>query len=169
VLKLIINIAIIYIIFGHISAFGQLTITSTASAQIVPFTAITEVRQLSFGQFTPLGGGGTIIITPQGNRTTTGSIILKESTVSQNIFSISGSEKTNVSVILPENLIYLYHQNGVNSMYLDSWTANIPQEGSTSVNQNIIIKIGCTLNIASIEANPVGIYQGSYPLTFIFN
>lgn len=167
-MRLIKILILITILIVNCAIFGQTTISTTANAEIVPLTITTEVSQLNFGKFTPVGGGGDIILTPQGSRITNGSIILKESAVSPAIFDISESQSTNFSVIFPKNTVYLYHQNGINAMYLTSWTVDIPTEGGSTEKKNTI-KIGCTLHIGSMESNPIGMYSGSYSLTFFYN
>ncbi|MCX6232785.1 MAG: DUF4402 domain-containing protein [Bacteroidetes bacterium] len=167
-MRLIKILMLIYFLIENFAIYGQTTITATANAEIVPLSITTEVSQLNFGKFTPIGGGGNIIITPQGSRVSNGTIILKESAVSPAIFDISDSQNTNFSVIFPKNTVYIYHQNGINAMSLTSWTVDLPTLGSSSEKKNIV-KIGCTLNIGSIETNPIGMYSGTYSLTFFYN
>ncbi len=168
-MKTIKNLVFIILLLANLTTFGQATLTGTVYTEIVPLTSASELRQLSFGQFTPIGGGGNIIITPQGTRMSNGSIILTESYISQAIFSISGTQTNTLSVILPTNPIYIYHQNGVNFMYLDSWTIDMPQGGNSTANKDFIVNIGASLRVGPIEANPIGFYSGSYPIIFFYN
>ena len=163
--------ALVFIMMAlvNFTIFGQTTLTATAYTEIVPLTTASEVKQMSFGQFTPLSGGGNIIITPQGTRMSNGSIVLTESAVSQGIFSISGTQNNTLSVILPNNPVYIYHQNGVNYLYLDSWKVNMSHGGNSTAGQDFTVNIGCTLHIGSIESNPIGFYSGTYPVTFSYD
>ncbi len=168
-MKTIKSLVFIIIVLVSVSVFGQATLTATVYTEIVPLTTASEIRQLSFGQFTPIGGGGNIIITPQGTRMSNGSIILTESYVSQGIFSISGTQTNTLSVILPTSPVYIYHQNGVNYIYLDSWTVDMPQGGNSTANEDFIVNIGASLRIGPIEDNPIGLYSGNYPIIFFYN
>ncbi len=151
------------------ACYGQLTVLATAYAQIVPLIGVTETQQLSFGQFSPLANGGSVTISPQGSRTINGSIIVTETPVHQGSFTVSGTQDNKLNVILPTTPVYIYHQNGVNYMYLDNWKIDLPNGGTTVTGKEYLVNIGSTLHVAPIEANPIGLYMGSYPVIFFYN
>jgi len=157
------------IVFTNLTSFGQVTSIATTYAEVVPIISVTEIQQLSFGQFSPLANGGSVTISPRGSRTTNGSIIVTENPVHQGIFSVSGTQDNKLNVLLPTNYVYIYHQNGVNSMYLDNWKVEMPNNGYSESSKNFIVNIGSTIHVAPIESNPVGLYIGSYPVVFFYN
>ena len=157
------------IVITHLTSLGQVTSMATTYAEIVPLIGVTEIQQLSFGQFSPLANGGNITISPQGGRTVDGSIIVTENPVHQGIFSVSGTQNNKLNVLMPNNPIYIYHSNGVNYMYLDNWKVDMPNGGYSESNKNFIVNIGSTLHVAPIESNPIGLYRGSYPVVFFYN
>ncbi|MFZ4400312.1 MAG: DUF4402 domain-containing protein [Bacteroidales bacterium] len=157
------------IVFVSLNTSAQGTISATAYAQIVPLIGVTEIQQLSFGQFSPIASGGSITITPQGSRTTDGSVVVTEAAVHQGVFSVSGTQDNKLNVLLPITPVYIYHQNGVNFMYLDSWTVEMPNGGTSESNKNFIVNIGSTIHVSPIESNPIGFYLGTYPVVFFYN
>ena len=158
-----------YLHFSNLICSGQASIFGTAYAQIVPLIGVAQIQQLSFGQFTPLAGGGSVTVTPQGTRTTDGSIIVTENPVHQGIFTVSGTQDNKLNVLLPNTPVYIYHQNGVNSMYLDTWTVDMPNGGNSEAGKDFVVNIGSTIHVAPIESNPIGLYQGTYPVVFFYN
>ncbi|MEI6695109.1 MAG: DUF4402 domain-containing protein [Bacteroidota bacterium] len=168
-MKTLKTLVFVFILISNLTSYSQLTVLATAYAQIVPLIGVAETQQLSFGQFSPLANGGTVTISPQGSRSINGSIIVTESPVHQGIFSVSGTQDNKLNVILPSTPVYIYHQNGVNFMYLDNWKIELPNGGTTESGKDYVVNIGSTLHVAPIESNPIGLYMGSYPVIFFYN
>jgi hypothetical protein len=168
-MKTLKNLAGIFILLINFTANSQVSCTGSVFAEIVPVTAASEINPLNFGQFTPIGGGGNVVITPQGNRISNGSVALTESLVHQGIFSVYGTQNNTVQVILPTSPVYIYHQNGINYMYLDTWTIEMPKAGSSMSNKDYLVNIGSTLHIGPIETNPIGAYSCTYQIIFLYN
>ncbi|MFZ4740024.1 MAG: DUF4402 domain-containing protein [Bacteroidales bacterium] len=168
-MKIFKSLVFFFIVISNLTSFGQVTLIATTYAEVVPLIGVTEIQQLSFGQFSPLANGGSVTISPRGSRTTNGSIIVTENPVHQGIFSVSGTQDNKLNVLLPSNYVYIYHQNGVNSMYLDNWKVEMPNDGYSESSKNFIVNIGSTLHVAPIELNPIGLYIGTYPIVFFYN
>ena len=149
----------------NLSAYSQITITGTAYTEIVPLATAKETVQLNFGRFSPETGGGSITVSPEGIRMTKNSVILLEGPFSQGTFTISGSENSSLSVLLPSTPQLLYHFNSSNTIYLNNWTFNILE---TATGDNIV-NIGATLNFGSFEFNPAGFYAGTYQIILFYN
>ncbi|HCC71036.1 MAG TPA: hypothetical protein DEQ09_07800 [Bacteroidales bacterium] len=61
--------------------------------------------------------------------------------------------------------------SGARTMVVDNWMS-IPSQGAgTGLLQNgfQVVYIGATLKIGNLNDNPVGVYRGSYIITFDFN
>ncbi|MFZ4411942.1 MAG: DUF4402 domain-containing protein [Bacteroidales bacterium] len=168
-MKTLKTLVFVFILISNLTCYSQLTVLATAYAQIVPLIGVAETQQLSFGQFSPLANGGTVTISPQGSRSVNGSIIVTETPVHQGSFSVSGTQDNKLNVILPSTPVYIYHQNGVNFMYLDNWKIELPNGGTTESGKDYVVNIGSTLHVAPIESNPIGLYMGSYPVIFFYN
>ncbi|MFZ4401750.1 MAG: DUF4402 domain-containing protein [Bacteroidales bacterium] len=168
-MKTIIHLLVIVIFLVSLSASGQVTCTGHVFAEIVPVTVASEIRPLSFGQFSTMGSGGDVVVSPQGTRSSNGSVLLSESVAHQGLFSVFGSENNSIQVILPTSPVYIYHENGVNYMYLDTWTVDMKKGGSSNLNKETLVGVGSTLHIGPIETNPIGSYTCTYPIIFVYN
>jgi hypothetical protein len=162
-------IIVFVVIITNCNVFGQVTCTGTVFAEIVPATVASEIRPLSFGQFSTMGNGGNVVVSPQGTRTSSGSVLLSESVAQQGMFSVFGTQNNTVQVILPSSPVNIYHQNGVNYMYLDTWTVDMPKAGNSKSNSEIIVSVGSTLHIGPLDINPIGTYACTYPIVFVYN
>ena len=149
----------------NLSAFGQVTVTCTAYAEIVAMVTAKETVQLNFGRFSPGIGDGSITISPEGARLASGSATLIDGPFSQGAITVTGSENGSISVLLPTTQQLLHHFNSDNTIYLDKWTYSIPK---TSITGNIV-NIGATLHFGPVESNPVGNYSGTFQIILFYN
>ncbi|MGE5317217.1 MAG: DUF4402 domain-containing protein, partial [Chloroflexota bacterium] len=58
-----------------------------------------------------------------------------------------------------------------NTMTIDNWVSDPPAgTGAGILNGGTeTVSIGATLTVGSLETNPVGVYTGTYSLTFAYN
>ena len=54
----------------------QSVVTAQAVAEVIEALTATETSQLNFGKFTPEVQGGLIIVSPEGARSSTGTVVL---------------------------------------------------------------------------------------------
>jgi hypothetical protein len=155
----------IFAILLNNSVYSQVTTTGTAFTEIVPLTTVKETTQFNAGRFSVVSEGGSITITPAGNRLSKGSVVLLDGLFSQGGFLLTGSENNSIGVILPTTPQFLYSSNSVNKIYLDKWTYEAPRLN----NGHVIVNIGATLNFKSLDANPAGVYMGKYHVIFVYN
>lgn len=134
---------------------------ASAQQQVV----LGNARGLDFGRFVA-GGGGTIILSPSGLRSRTGTVILLNSpNTGQAVFNVGKSNSGNgnkvVSISLPANGSTRL-ASGANSMAVGNFVntpsglAAIPVGGTT-------LAIGATLTVAPNQAP--GNYSGTFSLT----
>jgi hypothetical protein len=136
----------------------------------VPVTA-TETELLNFGRIVPEASGGTVRISPQGERTSTGSITMMDDAYSAGRFTIAGMPNSLVSIVLPQTPQILVLSSGVSEVTVDEFTSDVPVGGQV-VRQNdgkAEISIGATLYIANGLSNPAGYYTGTYEVVFMYN
>jgi hypothetical protein len=136
----------------------------------VPVTA-TETELLNFGRIVPETAGGTVKISPQGERTSTGSITLMDDAFSAGRFTVAGMPSSLVSIVLPQTPQRLVLSSGISEVTVDEFTSDVPVGGQV-VRQNdgkAEISIGATLYIANGMSNPAGYYTGTYEVVFMYN
>jgi hypothetical protein len=152
-------------------AQAQATATAHAFAEIIAALTATETSQLNFGKFSPEVQGGQVIITPEGNRSTSGSVILGGGIANSGKFYLTGAPDASFSVQLPSGPAILTHQNSNKTMLVSGWVST-PQAGNGTGkldNGQQFVSLGATLQVGSIIDNPVGLYSGTYNLTFAYN
>lgn len=151
--------------------FAQTGVLGKMEVEIaVPVTA-TETELLNFGRIVPETAGGTVRITPQGERTSSGSITLMDDAYSAGRFTIAGMPSSLVSIVLPQTPQRLVLSSGVSEVTVDEFTSDVPVGGQV-VRQSdgkAEISIGATLYIGNGLTNPDGYYTGTYEVVFMYN
>jgi hypothetical protein len=139
-------------------------------AEIIPVFAASETSQLNFGRFSPGPQGGRIILTPQSTISVLGSIYKGTGAYNAASFYLSGDADAAFSITLPTSPVVLTHTSMAKTMLIEDWVS-IPaaglgtgklQDGSQTV------YVGATLKVGTLHDNPVGIYTGSYNISFDF-
>jgi len=152
-------------------AFSQASVTAQAFAEVISALTATETSQLNFGKFSPEVHGGQVIVTPNGVRSTMGSVILSGGIANSGIFYITGTPDAMFSIQLPNGPAVLTHQNSNKTMMVSNWMS-YPQAGNGTgvlANGQQYVYLGATLDVGSILDNPVGLYSGAFSLTFAYN
>jgi len=150
---------------------SQNTVTAQAFAEVIAALTATETSQLNFGKFSPEVQGGQIIVSPDGARVASGSVILSGGLANSGIFHLTGAPDATFSIQLPEGPAILTHQNSNKTMLVSDWVSS-PQSGTGTgvlVDGQQYVHLGATLNVGSTVDNPVGLYSGTYNLTFAYN
>jgi len=152
-------------------AKAQAIVTAQAVAEVIEALTARETSQLNFGKFTPEVQGGLITVSPDGTRSKSGSVILGGAFSNSGIFHVTGAPRATFTIQLPSSVV-LSHPNPGKTMLVNNWIST-PQQGTgmglLADNGEQYIYIGATLQVGSILANPVGIYTGTYNLTFAYN
>jgi hypothetical protein len=150
---------------------AQATITAQVFAEVIPALTATEISQLSFGRFSPETQGGAVLITPDGSRTSTGTVELSGGTHNPASFYITGQGGATFSIILPAGPAILSNTSNSKTMLVNNWVSSPSQGVGTGLltRGSQEVKIGATLVVGSMEENPVGIYTGTYAITFSYN
>ena len=150
---------------------AQSNITAQVFAEVISALTATETSQLNFGRFSPEVQGGQVIITPDGIRTASGSVILSGGMSNSGIFYLTGAPDATFSIQLPDIPAILTHQNSTKTMLVSDWTSSPHSGTGTGVlaNGEQFVSLGATLQVGSIVDNPVGLYSGTYNLTFAYN
>jgi hypothetical protein len=144
-----------------------------ASAQPPPPRPITvyanPAQGLIFGAFFQGSSGGTVILYPDGSRTSTGSLVLANLgyPYSPALFEIDANPGTAVSIMNGPDVTLTGSNGGSIGLHIgrastgSSFITSIAPPGRTEV------WIGGTLTVGSPLANPSGSYSGTFSVTFI--
>jgi hypothetical protein len=168
-------ISLISLLFGvWIGLDGQIA-TATANgdivAEIIPVFSASQTSQMNFGRFSPGPQGGEIVLSPDNYISVLGSVQKGPGSHNAASFYISGDVDAIYSITLPANKVVITNIANAKTMSVDNWVS-IPAPGiGTGLLQNgfQVVNVGATLKVGTLNDNPVGIYRGSYNITFDFN
>jgi len=170
ILLLIFSVALLSGFNIH-KAYTQVSasVTAHATAEVIEALTAEEQTAMSFGKFTA-GNGGVVILTPEGIRTAT-EVKLSGGAATSGKFFLTGQYEALVSITLPALPVILYNSVSSKTMEVIDWVSVPPaglgagklEKGALAVN------VGASLKVGNIEANPVGLYNGTYEITFAYN
>ncbi len=145
--------------------------TGHVTAEIIPVFSASEVAQMSFGKFAPGPQGGEIILTPQNTVSVLGSIFKGAGTHNAATFYVSGDVDAAYTITLPASPVILTHTSNAKTMKIDDWVSiPAPTVGAGRLQDGFqTVYVGATLKVGSLYDNPVGLYTGTYTITFDFN
>ena len=145
--------------------------TGHVFAEIIPIFSASETSQLDFGRFSPGPQGGEIILTPESTISVLGSVYKGSGTHNAASFYITGDIDASYTITLPSKPVVLTHLSDAKTMQVKDWVSiPSPGIGSGKLQSGFqIVYVGATLKVGTLNDNPVGIYTGSYIITFDFN
>ena len=157
--------------FTTIEALAQVSATGHIVAEIIPVFTATEISQLNFGRFSPGPQGGKIILTPQGTISVLGSVFKGTGMHNAAGFYVTGDQDAAFSITLPSGPVILKHTTSAKTIIVDNWVSVPTTDVGAGMLQGgyQVVQVGATLNVGSLEDNPVGVYTGSYEISFDFN
>ncbi len=165
------NIVLFLSVVFATAAYAQTNVLGKMEVEIaVPVTAV-ETELLNFGKIIPEASGGSVVISPNGERTASGSILLMDETYSAGRFTVAGVPSSLVSIILPQTPQRLILSNGNSEITVDAFTSDVPVGGQVvrQLDGKTEISIGATLLIGNGLSNPAGYYTGTYEVVFMYN
>ncbi len=172
-LKIII-FSLICLMRSTVFVVGQVTPPTSATghviAEIMPVYIARETSELNFGRFSPGPQGGSIILTPQSTESILGSIYKGAASHNAASFYVSGDVDAAYSITLPAGPVVLTNTSNAKTMLVEDWVS-VPVAGiNTGKLQNgfQVVYVGATLKVGTLHDNPVGVYTGSYLITFGF-
>jgi hypothetical protein len=162
-------------LIGIVFIFLNTGVGHSVSGQGAPFPPpnqlqVFNAQGLGFGSFYVGSTGGTVVISPAGGRTTTGSVLgLMTDQGMPAIFNVQ---------LVPGRLVHiqfggtatLTRMGGSETMTINNFTSDrtgnsfVTSSGHPFINP---VLVGATLNVGNISANPAGNYQGVFSVTFI--
>lgn len=154
-----------------LSVYGQVSVTAHASAEVIQALAATEGSALNFGRFSPESTGGEIRLTPDGVRSSTGSVSLSGGLYNPASFNLSGQPDFSIVVNLPVAPVLLTNITNGKTMTVINWESNPSVSSSIKIPSSgvLTLNVGATLRVGNMVDNPVGMYSGTYVITFSYN
>lgn len=156
-------------------SFGQFippnSATGHINAEIIPIYTASETSQMNFGKFSPGPQGGSIILTPESTISVLGTVFKGTSPHNAASFYLSGDLDAAFTISLPTTPVVLKHSSSANTMQIENWSS-IPSAGiGAGMLQDgfQVVYVGATLKVGTLHDNPLGIYTGTYTITFDFN
>jgi hypothetical protein len=149
----------------------QASVTGHVFAEVIAGFSAIETSQMNFGRFSPGPYGGQIILTPQGTVSVMGSVVEGSGIHNSASFYVTGDSYTSFSISLPKSPATLTNTSNAKTMLVTNW-ASVPSPGpgaGTLQDGFQTVFLGATLEVGTLNDNPVGIYTGSYTITFDFN
>lgn len=149
----------------------QASATGHVTAEVIPIFSASETSQMNFGRFSPGPRGGRIVLTPESTISVLGSVFAGTGTHNAASFYVSGENDGAYSISLPTNTVVLTHVSSAKTMFIEDWVS-VPSRGlgaGTLQNGFQVVYVGATLKVGTLNDNPVGIYAGTYTITFDFN
>ena len=124
---------------------------------------------LSFGAFSPGAGGGTVIISPGGTRTSTGDVVLLNLgfTYSSAMFYIRANRGSVISLMISSPVTLTRSGGGSLTLNLGGTQPASPFVTTLPWPQQTTLLVGGTLTIGPIGSNPAGQYNGTFSVTCI--
>ncbi len=173
-MKKILQISILIFLFVGISEIrvqAQVSVTAQISAEVIAALTATEQAQLNFGRFSPETSGGQVLVTPQGTRSSGGTVILVSGIHNPASFYITGQPDASFTIALPTSPVTITNVNTSKTMLVTDWMSE-PSSGvgaGTLRGGSEIVSIGATLQVGTANDNPTGVYTGTYTITFDYN
>jgi hypothetical protein len=167
--RYIVLVVLLFMSIGKVKS--QQSVTAQVFAEVIEALAANEDEALNFGRFTPGNNGGAITVTPLGLCTIEGTVVLTGGSYSPGHFLVSGAPGTSFTIRLPDNPSVLVHRQSGKTMQVEEWISDPPPGGDavTLPDGSRSISIGATIIVGPLDENPVGLYAGTYLLTFAYN
>ncbi len=149
----------------------QVSATGHITAEIISAFSAVETSELNFGRFSPGPYGGEIILTPQGTISVLGSVAKGSGIHNAASFYLTGENSSTFSINLPRSPAVLTSTSDAKTMLVKNWVSTpAPGPGAGTLQEGAqTVYVGATLEVGTMNDNPVGIYTGTYTITFDFN
>jgi hypothetical protein len=174
-LKLIFYCLVCILFIPGAVLYSQTTLPATATghifAEVIPIFTASETSQMNFGRFSPGPQGGEIILSPESTTSVMGSVYKGPGSTNAASFYVTGDVDAAYTITLPSNPVVITHISDAKTMEVKDWVS-VPSPGISAGklrNGFQEVYVGATLKVGTLEDNPVGIYTGSYTITFDFN
>ena len=169
-----ISLITLYLVFAFAAEAqpaASSTVTGHITAEVISTLTAIETTQLSFGRFSPGPQGGKLILTPESSISVMGSVWPGSGTHSAASFYVTGDPGVAFTVSLPSDPVTITHMGSARTMTVEEWRSVPEAEPGAGMLENgsQVVYVGATLNVGTLNDNPIGVYTGTYNITFEFN
>lgn len=146
------------------------SVTGHITAQVITMISAVETSQLNFGRFAPGAQGGELIISPESSVAVLGSVWPGNGSRNAASFYVTGDIGVAYTITLPSEPVTITHMGSAKTMTVEDWTSSPSSEpgAGTLENGSQTVFVGATLKVGTLSDNPVGMYTGTYSVTFDF-
>lgn len=146
------------------------SVTGHITAQVITMISAVETSQLNFGRFAPGDQGGELIISPESSVAVMGSVWPGSGSRNAASFYVTGDPGVAYTITLPSEPVTITHMGSAKMMTVEDWTSSPSCEpgAGTLENGSQTVFVGATLKVGTLTDNPVGMYTGTYSVTFDF-
>jgi hypothetical protein len=161
-------ISLLFAVFSA-NVFGQASATATATATIITPISIVNASNMNFGNIA-VSGAGTVVLSPAGSRTTTGSITLPNVTgsVSAASFTVKGEGTSTFSITLPTTDYTITRNLGSETMIVNNFTSNPSGTGTLSAGE-LTLNVGARLNVNALQVPGTYTNAAGFTVTVNYN
>lgn len=149
-------------------AMAQETATATATATIVTPISIAKTVDMNFGNVAVQSTtGGTVVLSPEGTRTTTGAVTLPVvgGTITAASFTVEGQGSYTYAITLPTTDLVL-SDGAAHTMIVKSFTSTPSGTGELTAGSQVL-NVGATLEVAAAQV--AGTYVSGTPFNVTVN
>lgn len=145
----------------------------TAAAQELPprpvVVTFNESQPLAFGAFSPGAGGGTVTVAPNGNRSSSGDVVLLSMgfLYTPAMFYVRANQGTVLSVLVSPPVTLAGSGGGSLTLQVAGSLPASPFVITLPWPQQTTVLVGGILTIGNIASNPPGNYTGSFSITLV--
>jgi len=146
------------------------SVTGHITAEVITMISAVETSQLNFGRFSPGPQGGELLITPESNVSVMGSVWPGSGMRNAASFYVTGDPGVAYTITLPSEPVTITHMGTAKTMTVENWTSSPSSDpgAGTLENGSQTVFVGATLKVRTLIDNPVGVYTGTYTVTFDF-
>jgi hypothetical protein len=150
---------------------AQTSVSGHITAEVISVFSANENSQMNFGRFSPGPQGGQIIVSPENSVYVLGSIFTGTGIHNAASFYLTGDNDAAYSITLPKTPVILTNTLSDKKMMVADWiSVPSPVTGAIKLKDGAqYVYVGATLKVGTLNDNPVGIYTGSYAITFDFD
>jgi len=157
------------VIFGLIFTLFSISTKAQENPPIPVQVQVNTARFLNFGSFTTGNSVGTVTVTSDGLRSSTGDVVELNmgQPVSPALFDVTANPGTILTINSPANIILTGTGGGSILLNIDSYSTGQTFITTASPPFTTPVYVGGTLSVGNLSANPPGQYDGTFTLTFI--
>ena len=140
--------------------------TATVTAEVIVVITLSNRSGLIFGDISTSNSPGTVVLTPDGSRESTGGAGFNSTVASSPaVFDVAGEPNSTYAVTLPASVVL--NEQGGNNMVVDNFTSFPVTTGLIDGGGQHNLFVGGTLNVDRNQL--VGRYSGTMSVTIGYN